>query len=120
MRLRWLSAVLLGVLLLSLAACNSKPGMPVEARPPKDEPVGPPLFEDLTASTGMHFTYRNGEETADHLAVLEAVGGGVALLDYDGDGLLDVFLPGGGVYAGPDSKKITGCPCKLYRNLGGG
>jgi hypothetical protein len=120
MRLRCLSAVVLGGLLLTLVACNSKPGKPSDTSPPKDEPTGPPLFEDITASSGMHFTYRNGEDTADHLAVLEAVGGGVALLDYDGDGLLDVFLTGGGGYAGQDGKKIIGCPCKLYRNLGGG
>lgn len=45
------------------------------------------------------------------------MGGGVGLIDIDGDGLLDVYLtnggpiePGGGA---PDS------PCRLYRNLGG-
>jgi hypothetical protein len=120
MRLRWLSAAVLAGLLLSLAACNPKPGKPVEAGPPKDGPAGPPLFEDITTSSGLNFTYRNGEDTADHLAILESLGGGVALLDYDGDGLLDVFLTGGGVYAGEGGKEIVGCPCKLYRNLGGG
>src|SRR5204863_3982022 len=33
---------------------------------------------------------------------------------------LDVFLPGGGGFAGKDKKDIVGYPCKLYRNLGKG
>ncbi len=84
------------------------------------EPLGPPLFEDITARSGVNFTYQNGERTANHLAILESLGGGAGLIDYDGDGLLDIFLPGGGDYTGPDLKEIVGLPCKLYRNLGGG
>jgi hypothetical protein len=75
-------------------------------------------FEDVTADSGINFTHRNGEE-ADHCTLLESLGGGVALFDYDGDGLLDIFLTGGGHFAGPDRKQIQGYPDKLYRNLGG-
>src|SRR5262249_55288321 len=55
----------------------------------------PALFEDVTAKCGIKFSYRNGEE-AGHYTPLESVGGGVALIDYDGDGLLDIFVTGGG------------------------
>src|SRR5262249_42399884 len=76
------------------------------------------LFRDVTPGSGVEHTYRNGEE-AGHYSLLETLGGGVALIDYDGDGLLDIFLPGGGYYDGPDKKQIQGYPSKLYKNLGG-
>jgi enediyne biosynthesis protein E4 len=79
------------------------------------ETDGPPAFEDVTAATGIAFTYRNGED-ADRYTILESLGGGVALFDYDGDGRPDVFLTGGGSFDGPT---IRGLPSRLYRNLGG-
>ncbi len=93
--------------------CAGKPA-------PPEEPPPAPLFEDATEASGIRSTYRNGEDTADHYSILESLGGGVALIDFDGDGLLDVFLPGGGTFTGADKKTITGAPCKLYRNLGKG
>ena len=115
MLLRLLSMASLAVVLLCVAACKPKPPRVKSA----EELPLPPVFEDITASSGVKFTYRNGEDTADHLAILESLGGGVALIDYDGDGLLDVFVTGGGFFDGPDKKAIKGHPCKLYRNLGG-
>src|SRR5207248_8086336 len=76
-----------------------------------------PFFRDVTVHAGIDATYRNGEE-AGNLAILESLGGGIALFDFDGDGLLDIFVPGGGHYTGPDKKVIRGHPGNLYRNLG--
>src|SRR5262245_38650518 len=42
------------------------------------------LFKDVTAQSGVDFTFHNGEE-AGHFSLLESLGGGVALFDFDGD-----------------------------------
>src|SRR5262245_61224159 len=119
---RWHWGPVMLALILAVVACQPQSGSQFSApsKPQEEEPLGPPVFEDVTAASGIDFTYRNGEDTANHLSILESLGGGVGLIDYDGDGLLDVFLPGGGAFAGDDKKTIVGDPCKLYRNLGGG
>src|SRR5262245_7971796 len=92
---RCLPAVVLAGVLLGLGACrwSTHPTPQVAEQDPA--PAGPPLFRDVTAEAGIDFTYRNGEE-ADHYAILESLGGGLAVLDFDGDGWLDLFIPGGG------------------------
>lgn len=77
-------------------------------------PDGPPFFRDVTAETSIDFIHKNGEE-ADRYAILESVGGGVAMIDYNGDGLIDLFFTGGGYFAG---NQVKGHPCKLFKNLG--
>jgi hypothetical protein len=97
----------------------ANPATPAVLSSPADAvETGDPWFRDVTADSGIHFVCRNGEE-ADQLTILESLGSGVGLIDYDGDGLLDIFLVGGGSFDGPDKKTIRGAPCKLYRNLGG-
>jgi hypothetical protein len=89
---------------------------PAVVRNPRGEPLAE-LFRDMAEAAGVSFASRNGEE-ADQYTLLESVGGGVALLDYDGDGLLDVFIPGGGSFEGPGKKQVKGRAGKLFRNLG--
>ncbi|MFO0968968.1 MAG: CRTAC1 family protein [Gemmataceae bacterium] len=111
--------VLLGVVLflaLKPAADEEKtPAAPPSFAKEPEVPDGVPWFRDVTAESGIDFRYRNGEE-ADLYTLLESVGGGVAMIDYDGDGLLDLFFTGGGDL---HADKATGRPCKLYKNLGG-
>ena len=49
---------------------------------------------ELLRPPGLNFTHRNSPTQQKYL--IETMGGGVALLDYNNDGLLDVFLVNGG------------------------
>src|SRR5262245_18071353 len=102
-RLLWLAggaAPLLTAAVVAIVACNNSGSTgnnaPVDEGPPLPlVPPGPAMFEDKTKDSGVDFMYRNGEESR-HMAILESLGGGAALIDFDGDGLLDIFIPGGG------------------------
>jgi hypothetical protein len=116
------AAVMLAAALLATSACNNV------STPDSQEPDHPPanLFLDLTASSGIEHTYKNGQE-AKHFAIIESLGPGMALIDYDRDGLLDVFVTGGGYFDRTDEELqkepsklpgLHGHPWKLYKNLG--
>jgi hypothetical protein len=78
----------------------------------------PELYRDITAGSGIQFTYLNGVERPDDYFILDMVGGGVAVFDYDGDGLPDIFVTGGGRFADSQRKQITGRGNRLFKNLG--
>jgi hypothetical protein len=78
---------------------------------------GPDWFRDVTAESGIHFTYRNGEEAGKN-TILETLGGGVALIDFNRDGRLDVFATGGGYFDPQGPGHLKGYPSKLFRNCG--
>jgi enediyne biosynthesis protein E4 len=108
------AAIALVFTAISVPSCTPAPPSAPVPEPVPEVPAGPPLFEDVTQAAGVSFTYRNGED-AGHFAIIESLGGGAALFDYDNDGLLDLYIPGGGRYEG---KTVQGLPGRLYRNLG--
>jgi len=57
-----------------------------------------PIFE-VSLSRGLDFTHRNSPTPQKYL--IETMGGGVALLDYNNDGLLDIFLVNSGRLTSP-------------------
>ena len=63
-------------------------------------PLG--TFVDLTQRLGVDFQYRASHTSRKYL--LETMGPGVGLFDYDNDGLLDIYLINGAPLADPAAK----------------
>ena len=74
----------------------------------------PAIFEECAAATGLDFVHRNGAGGGHHLP--EIMGAGAALVDYDADGDLDVFLvQGGPVFEDRAGDRVT-YRDRLFRN----
>jgi enediyne biosynthesis protein E4 len=59
--------------------------------------TGPVVFQDIAAKAGLT-QWRHKMGTPEKHSILEAPGSGVALLDYDKDGWLDIYLVNGSTY----------------------
>ncbi len=100
-----------------LLAAYKRPAASPSAAARPAAPAEPPRFRDDAASTGLRFVYETGGTPRTPPMMM---GGGVALLDYDGDGWLDVYCVQGGVFppaAGPASPAGGD---RLFRNKGDG
>src|SRR5438876_646230 len=69
-------------------------------------------FSDITHSSGVQFTYFRGE--TDQFWLTETTGGGVGLVDYDGDGWLDIYFVNG--CRQPYDSADLSHTCELFRN----
>lgn len=118
---RW--SVLLGGLLLA-AGCGGDRGSAGDGAADGAGGAGTPdparaaaaatgLFSDVTARTGIDFRHEAGALGKHWLP--EGIGSGGALLDYDGDGDLDLYLVQGGFL---ESAEQPDPGNRLYRNDG--
>jgi tetratricopeptide (TPR) repeat protein len=90
--------------------------VPASGRDPARAPADLPTFCDDARSCGLHFTLQNGASSIHQLP--EMACGGVGLLDYDGDGWLDVYCVQAGRFPpGPSPRPNQD---RLFRNKGDG
>jgi hypothetical protein len=89
---RWWSASALTVAVSLLAGCQRCADCSSSA------PNGPAWFDDITDSSGLHFTHDAGPTGSYFLP--QIIGSGAALFDCDNDGRLDIYLIQNG---GPNS-----------------
>jgi enediyne biosynthesis protein E4 len=81
------------------------------AQPKVETPLPIPKLIDITYSTGIHFEHLSSPEQK---FIVESMSGGVALIDYDGDGWLDIYFTGApSVSMQLEGKKARGA---LYHN----
>lgn len=69
---------------------------------------------EVTSDVGVNFAFRNGRESG-HGTVVETIGGGVAWLDADMDGRLDLLMTGGGFFA--KDRSLQGHSPVLFRQV---
>jgi len=78
-------------------------------------------FTDVTTEAGISFKYNFGDYTYEN--ILESSGSGVTILDYNNDGLMDIYLLQGTFIEGISDEAgrvFTNSPNALYKNNGDG
>lgn len=108
-----------GGLMLALALTSLVTGCGREAKPtaPTQKTSGPEWFADITAQSGLNFTHVAGT----NYFMPDQMGSGLALLDYDNDGRLDVyFVQNGGTNAAAPNQLFHQEADGSFRNVSAG
>jgi hypothetical protein len=107
-----------GGVTLACLSCQRPAGSDSQRLSPVPPP-GPPWFADVTEASGLDFVHDAGPlptpqpgKGGNGYFMPQIIGSGAALFDFDGDGLLDIYLLQNG---GP-----KGARNRLYRQLPGG
>ena len=110
------TAVGLSLLLLLADGRALPPTLVVPPASPTD--AAGVTFVDVTRSAGLSgFQRRSGGAAKDY--ILEAKGGGLALLDYDGDGWLDLYLVNGASFAALQGREEAPAAALFHNNRDG-
>ena len=108
--------VLLGVLGLALGCRRAEKAAAAPTPTPVPTPAAALAFVDGTEASGIAFTHVNG--AAGKKWMPETMGGGVAVLDVDGDGRPDLLFVSGAYWPGDPRAKTQKSSLALYRNEG--
>ncbi len=108
----------LALALTCLALACRRPAKEAAAPPPTPRPTPPPAiaYEEKAAAMGIDFTHVTG--AAGKKWMPETMGGGVAVLDYDGDGRPDLLFVSGAHWPGDPGAAAQKSSLALYRNEG--
>jgi len=98
----------------ALAAPTPRKPAPAAERADKKDASCPAVFTDVAASVGLKFQHERGG-TAQH-QLPETMGSGVAWLDYDNDGWMDLYVVQSGAFPAGSGPRP---PDRLYRNVQG-
>jgi hypothetical protein len=102
--------VLIVVAVLAAFAVGAVLFLSKSSSPEDEDHPGPVWFEDVTDAVGLHFIHDCGP--TDTYLMPQSMGSGAAFLDFDADGLLDLYLLHHG---GPAGKKN-----QLFKQLANG
>jgi hypothetical protein len=111
--LRFLTAAV-GIVFLAAVALLAQLSRPGVSR--HVSPLAPIRYGNVAASAGVDFILENSPTAEKHL--IETMPGGIAVFDYDGDGLPDIFFTNGASVPSLE-KNATKFHNRLFRNLGG-
>ncbi len=124
---KWILRLLPAVgVCLFLSGCRPSPP-PAAAQPPSEpgntaspKPPATPFFREIAETAQLRFRHQLADGKLD--TIMESDGAGGAVLDYDGDGFMDIYL----VNSGPDPAfsdapaATERWPNRLFRNRGDG
>jgi hypothetical protein len=92
-----------------VAGCDQSPSATNQTNAPT--PPTETWFEEIASNVGIDFTFHSGFRTRHYFP--ECISGGAALIDFDNDGLLDIYLVQAGYIADPPETRPTN---RLFRN----
>ncbi len=79
---------------------------------------GPIVFQDIARQAGLT-RWKHVSGTSSKQSLLETIGSGVALLDYDNDGWLDIYLVNGSTFQALDGKATPPLAALFHNNRDG-